>query len=274
MKTRLLLFSGLAGFLLLTGCDTIPGQSGSDMDMLAIFRPEVAKITPDDPLPIFRKVFPARGYPAAKDPLDTTAEYRARLAKLQVTGTYVFLIPPEECTIDPFPDNNTYFVVSKDSFIDGDDEENNPTLPYGVTVATIDQGQTTYDRTTKYGGQVQVTYYDDLRYQLWLTNLLQLPQALRWKLNEYPDVHFGLGFRTDDPGFRQLLRDKKIGLAVRVRIDDISAVTSKTRYSGEATTHFKTTRSLLPATLLEAWIVDTSTMMSVAHWTESPGQAK
>lgn len=273
MKTAFFSVLGLACFLASAGCGLVPTPPEPAPLDLSVIRPEVQKIAADDPLPIFRKVFP-RGFAAKKDALETTAEYTARLEALGVAGTYVFLIPAEECKVVPYPDSNTYFILSKDYYAPGYDPATNPTLPYGITLATTDERSSTYDRQNRYGVSQQVTGYDEVRCKLELRGFLQLPRALRWIPEGDSYIHFGLPVRAPDPAFRQLLREKKVGLAVRVRLDDISGIQTKYDSHGDHTVRFNETHSYLPATLLEAWVVDLSTMTSVVHWSAAPAASK
>lgn len=273
MKIAFFSVPGLACVLALAGCGHVPPPPEPAPLDLSIIRPDVQKITADDPLPIFRKVFP-RGYAATKDALETTAEYRARLAALGVAGTYVFLIPPEECRIAPYPDDGSYFILSNDYYRVGYDDKTNPTLPYGITLATIDKSSSTHDRQNRYGATVQVTTYREVKCKLWLQDFSQLPMALRWRVDHESGIHFGLPVKTADPAFRQLLREKKIGLAVRVRIDDLSQIQTTLDGYGDHTFWSSHTDSYLPATLLEAWVVDVSTLTSVVHWSAAPAGAK
>lgn len=256
------------------GCADLPaGTSASPTSSpYSIFKAEAQKITPDDPLPLFRKVFPKQGDVITKDALETTAEYKARLAALGVGGTYVFQIPPEQCHVFPYPDDNVYVVGANDCFpTKGGQGE-----PYGITVVEID---TSYKvkLVTRKGVPYERTFSQGLAYQLWLENYFQLTSYLRWHGDDDDtQACFGLPVQIADPEFRQRLRDKKIGLAVRVKVGDIAKARKEPnvyRQTFEITPK-PYTLAYLPVTLLEAWVIDTSTQMSVVHWTASPSDPK
>lgn len=280
MNSKIVPLLGLAGVLALAGCSALPqppSASSSPPQDFSVIRPEVQRITPDDPLPVFKKLFSDRGYLlVGKDQLETTAERDARLAELGVAGTYVFQISPDDCKVFPFPDDGTYVIGTEEYFV----PRSIPELGerYGLTVAQVDQPPTTSQVPDKRGGMVESTDYSGVKCKLWPGDLSRLPATVLWRETDgSPLTRFALRVQTADPGFRQLLREKKIGLAVRVRVGDLSEAAGENHFDRALRPGLPTgtyVYSYLPVTILEAWVVDTSTQMSVVHWTAAPDAAK
>lgn len=222
-------------------------------------------------MPILQKVFGADGTSIAGEAKAVS------IGELGVTGTYTFLIPPEQCHVFSFKKENAYVIGSKDTF----EDPAKAGLPkmYGITVAEIDGKP--YIMRMRDSGNGEISEYVTERaveYKLWLRNFSELPAVLRWgKKAHARDQTFGLRVQTTDAGFPRLLKEKKIGLAVRVRIDDLASATDTdtpgTRHTFESAKKYYRI-SFLPVTLLEAWVVDTTTQTSIVHWSAAPAAAK
>ncbi|MBS0632026.1 MAG: hypothetical protein JSS11_08945 [Verrucomicrobia bacterium] len=255
---------GLLGLLAWGGCAAVPEPAKPPAVSFA--NPMVQNIVPDDPVPVFRKVFPDKNRPVRRDPLETTPEFAARVAALGVSGTYVFEIPPEQCHVLADADHGIYFIGSKDYYPDSYAAVE-PGL-YGITVTEFDEPPYAIQGVNKYGIAYEETKYESVEYKLRLANLSALPPVVLGRDEAVGWNCFGLRVRTDDAGFRQRLKEGKVGLAVRVRIDDLSRVAVGGNYNRNtfnlATKSYTT--DYLPVTLLEVWIVDTSTQLSIFHW--------
>lgn len=198
-----------------------------------------------------------------KDPFETTEEYQKRLAALPPPpgGTFTLPIPPEECGVFPRPDEGLYIVhaaVVLRPF----------PAPWDIIRvfgADLPPSESRRPEIFDDGRKMPNDRYLDLQ-----------PKNLSWDLKfvesaETPDViYFGLPVRTTDLAFRDLLRQKKIGLAVRVRLasdTDAGANTASTTRAGR----FRPSLSGRPDSsvlveLTDAWVVDTTTGKSVVHW--------
>ncbi len=254
---------GLAS-LLLAGCAT---QSAPTKEEMASFRPINTQLAFDDPKPIFNALFP-HGSPIRKDQLETEAEFRARLAALGLEGKeFTFLIPPALCKVQPFPERSFYVITVKDTFYMGYNPRNKP---YGISVARISEETDQYVGQNAYGAKADVRMYRGTYLQVAPIDFLKLPQPLRWTDGESTAfASFGLSIKIIDPAFRDKLRAEKIGLAVRVKVSDLAKMDVDYDYAKPTITNpvgFNYTKPLLPVVLLDAWIVDTDTNISLIHW--------
>ena len=260
---KILAFVTALGLMLLTGCSTSTTRLQASMQTI---RPQVTALTFDDPAALFNDVCP-NGYPLTKDALETSAEFSARLKVPTYQGReYQFLISPELCKVMAFPDNNFYIIASKDSwYVDRQIGKKS----YGISLQNINEEVARYTGQNAYGATAEVTKFRGTTLQIMPVGFSTLPVALRWSDATPSFVHFGLPIRIADPLFRERLKDKKISLAIRVRIGDLTKSESDFEYRAATITDpygFSYQKAKIEATLLEAWIVDTTTNVSLVHW--------
>lgn len=250
--------------LLLAGC---MAPSAPTKEEMADFTPVNIKLSFDDPKPVFAAAFPS-DLPLRKDRLETEAEYKTRLAAIGIQGkVYTFLVPPELCEVQPFPEQGFYVITSRDTYYTG---YNPRSKPYGITVAKTEAKTDQYVGQNAYGAKADVSMYSATFLQVAPLEFFKLPRPLRWKPKENSVLgSFGLSIRIVDPAFRKKLREKKIGLAIRVRVGDLSLCDVDYQHISPTITNpagLSFTKPLLPATLLAAWIVDTETNTSLVEW--------
>jgi hypothetical protein len=252
---------------LLAGCTTTSAPTKEEM---ASFRPENMPMVYDDPRPLFEALFP-HGSPLKKGDLETQSEFQARLDAVGYANReFTFLIAPKFCKVIAFPDNGFYVICSKETYYTGYDVRRKP---YGITVDSIEEEPRHYVGQNAFGATTEVTSYRGTMFQLSPVDFLRLPRLLKWD-DGSSFGRFGLAIRIADPVFRQKLKEEKIGLAVRVRIGDLTKLDSDFENYEPTITHptgFSYMKPLLPVVLLDGWIVDTETNISLVHWRNEKG---
>jgi formylglycine-generating enzyme required for sulfatase activity len=251
---------------ILGGCDSAPETKTPEKAIAEQVKFQIAPIDFDDPAPIFAKLFPNNIPIGVKNELETTSEYRARLAMSGIEGReYTFLIPPTLCEVQAFPDLDFYVITSKDSFLDYSK------TPYGITVLSVETKGASYTGQNAFGASAEISVSTTTLFKVAPGDYSSLPVPVRWqKSPESFDKYFGLPIKIADPSFRQRLRDKQIGLAVRVRIGDLTKLDRSLDFAHEATISEPESMSqesmFLPVTILRAWIVDLTTKTSIVTW--------
>jgi len=249
---------------ILAGCALPPAPTKQEM---ASFRAENTQLGYDDPRPMFKALFPY-GTPLRKEELETQGEYKARLQKLGYEGKeFTFLIAPKYCKIMAYPDKGFYVISADETFYMGYDALHKP---YGITIDRIDEEPRHYVGQNAYGATAEVSSYSATIMQIAPVDFLSLPRPLRWTDGDSTSFgRFGLPIRIADPAFRQKLKEQKIGLAVRVRVADLAKMDFNLQHSSATITDavgLSYTKPLLPVVLLDAWIVDIDTNISLVHW--------
>ena len=285
----------LAVLATLTGCAVVPNQSDSTRSLPGTltnervqlnqsdstrslpgtFTNERVQLLFDDLDSVFQPVVGAyRSF--AREHLETSEEYRQRIAALDtanVSGRDVtFLIAPDSCEIFAFPDDGFYVIVCNTSFFEPSYQS--PGQTFSISIWEEFTKGSKIPMQNAFGGSIEVTPIEMKKKRVRFEGKDSLPVALRWKKDAHDkydnDKYFGLPFRTTDPAFRALLRDRKVGLAIRGRIGDFA----KSDYSrlvitpsldSPLTGHIEVIT--LPFTLSEAFIIDTTTMTSIVRWT-------
>lgn len=256
--------------LFLTGCASVP---------LAPTKPDVSRVKPsraalsfDDPLAVFAPVFPSYRW-FAKQQFETEPEYRQRLAQTGIEGREVtFLIPPELCEVTAFPDQGTYIITTQDRLTASRRDPSE--TKWAITIASVSDGATPATQVNRFGVSREVQQFSGKKYMVRLEGFERLPLVLKWK--EEPDtglIRFGLPVKSLEPAFRALLKEKKVGLAVRGKIGNLaSSVQSFEGYSARAneTVSNSTDLLVLPFLIEDAYIYDTASQATIMHWSSKP----
>ena len=234
------------------------------------FRPENMPLAYDNPRPLFESLFP-HGAPLKKGDLETQSEFQARLNAVGYGNqVFTFLISPKLCKVIAFPDNDFYVIASKETYYMGYDVRGKP---YGITVDSIEEEPRHYVGQNAFGATANVSSYRGTMFQISPVGFFKLPRPLRW--NDGTGFgRFGLAIRIADPAFRQKLKEEKIGLAVRVRIADLTKMDSDYEHVDPTITDpigWTYLKPILPVVLLDAWIVDIETNISLVHWKNEKG---
>jgi len=254
---------------ILAGCSTSPVLTKEDFSNFTV---EKTQLSFDNPQPMFKTLFPS-GLPLKKDPLETQAEYRARLSALNYEGQeFTFLIPPELCKIQPFPEQGFYVITSKDTFPMGYDSKKKP---YGISIARVDESSSRYVGQNAFGATAEIRSYIWTDLQIAPVDFFELPRILRWTDGEGSVFGmFGLPILNTDPIFRQKLKQDKIGLAVRIRVADLTRMDYDSQSMSPTIKNpvaIGNIKPRLPVFMLDAWIVDTDTNTSLVHWRNDKG---
>jgi hypothetical protein len=226
-------------------------------------------LTYDDPRPIFEALFP-NGMPQTKDKFETELEFQTKLKGLGIEGKeFTFLIAPEHCEILPYPDQNFYVVRANEGYFTF---RSSNEKPYGITIEKVDKKTEEYVGQNAYGATANVREIRKTYLQVAPVDFFTLPKSLRWAETAHSvSGYFGLPIRIVDPAFRDKLKKKKIGLAVRIKVADIKKLNYNTMYSPATISDpvlIDIIKPLLPVFLLDAWIVDTETNISLVHWSK------
>ena len=264
----------LAVVATLTGCAVVTNQSDFTRSLPGALTNERVQLLFDDLESAFQPVVGAyRSF--AKEDLETSEEYRQRIAALDTTHIsgrdVTFLIAPDSCDVFAFPDNGFYVIVCNTSFFESSYQS--PGQTFSISIWEEFTKGSKIPMQNAFGGSIEVTPIELKKKRVRFEGKDSLPVALRWKKDaddKYGDhKYFGLPFRTTDPAFRALLRDRKVGLAIRGRIGDFaksdySRVVVTPSLDSPLTGHIEVIT--LPFTLAEAFIVDTTSMTSIVRW--------
>lgn len=223
----------------------------------------------DDPAVIHSTLFPG-GVALSKDPLETSAEFRARIDATGCSGrTARFIVQPSLCEVIPYTDNGVFVVCSRDmlSLYPGVAATGKPVR---ITVADIDLKSRKGTGQNAFGVAAEITFLSGSKLLLSIT-CSSIGKPLLWE--DGPFVRFGIPVRTNDPGFRELIKAKKIGLALHVRLIDIDQIRAETS-ARDATINdplgWNYRLGIVPAQLLDAAVVDITTGKSIVIWSPSP----
>jgi hypothetical protein len=222
----------------------------------------------DDPEAVFAQVFKSgqgSGRWIDREEFETEGGYRQRLLSAGISGKEVtFFISPDLCMVFPYPDKGVAFVVTQDMFsptMFHHGVSNELTRAITVSLQRVSEWQTPMQNA--FGVTVETSHSAFRRRMVRPDDFEHLPIAIGSPLR------IGLPVPTTDPELRALLKEGKVGLAIRGRIGDIARSGTTIRAVAptlDSPIGVLDTIEILPFIIQEASSIDVRDMTTIARW--------
>lgn len=265
-----IIFAIVAG-LQFTGCSTTPDTQPTESVIEGHMVWKQRRIQYDPPGIIFRALFDDLSK-LQKDLYETRAQYEERIRIInEYDESFIFLIHPDYCEYRSYPEQGKYTIASRDFYAGAGGREFGFAgyAPYGITIHETNR-EVEYIEKDVLGADTTIT---EVHHEVWKLSFLDFRrfpnELIQFRDEESGFPHFGISLQFNSKAFATRLTNKKIGLALRVRLADCRD--AEVQYEGPGLGRRSSSISHtyiynLPVEILDVWLVDIGTDYSIVQW--------